>query len=796
MNKTIITFLCLLSLMPALAQDYRQTVRGKVQDKESGSPIEFAAIQLKNNNFQTSAISNEKGEFRFENVPVGRLVLRASCLGYRGIQLSNLELTTGKELIVTLEMSEEVVKLGEVSVKAYAGKEKTINHYAMVSGRTFSVEESHRYAGSDNDVSRMAMNFAGVSQLAETTNEIIIRGNSPVGVLFRLDGVDIPNPSHFGDGGTTGGPISMLNNNLLTNSDFLTGAFPAEYGNAISGVFDLRLRNGNNECHEFLVRTGLMGIETAAEGPLLRGKNASYLINYRYSTISLLRALGMQIMGTASTDYQDLTFKLNFPSTPVGTITLFGLGGNSKMKMFDSERDTTEEKQQMAYESDFEMDILYKNATGSLGLTHSYRLGSSAYTKLILSATSIRNFQKLDSLSVPERIPIPSYYSDFQRTKYTAKFYINKKISSRQNLRAGVSGAFYRFSLSDSLYSATQQSFRVLRNYSGNTTLTQAFIQYLYKFSNRLSIQMGINSLLQGSGKNFMAEPRVGIDWEMIPGHRLKFGYGLHSLTPPIEIQYQQVYHADGTMDTPNEDLGLIRSQHFVLGYDTHIIRSLRLKSEIYYQYISHVPVEIEPGSWSLLNRGAYSLVDVKSLKSTGKGYNYGLEITLEKFMDHGSYFLATLSLFDSKYKGSDDILRNTVFNRNFVFNLLGGKEFTLHRKKEHGRYIKKIVLDGKINWSGGQRYTPIDLESSEVAGSTILIDSAAFSNQLPDYFSLDMRLAYKWIGKNATQEIALDIRNLTNRENAFQVWYNTETGDINTKGSGLTPNLYYSIRF
>lgn len=778
------------------AQDYVQTVRGKLIDIDSHTPVLYAAVLLSNSTFNSNTITNELGAFRIGQVPIGRYNLKVSCMAYNDVDISNLEVTMGKELVIEIEMTERIIEIDEVSVKAYNQKEKPLNTFASVSARTFSVEESQRYAGSMNDVSRMATNFAGVSMSAETTNEIVIRGNSPVGVLFRLDGVDIPNPNHFGDGGTTGGPISMLNNNVLSNSDFLTGAFPAEYGNTISGVFDLRMRNGNSEDHEFIFQAGLMGFEAGVEGPISKKYNASYILNYRYSTISILRSLGMDVMGTAQTDYQDLSFKLNFPSRKIGTISLFGFGGNSYMHMFDSERDTTEERKQMAYESDYEIDIINDNYSGALGLTHSFILGNSAYTKLILSASTIYNYNKWDSLSTETRIPILQYHSDFQRTKYAAKFILNKKINSKNTIRTGISTEMQQFNLSDSMLVAEPELYRTLRDYRGDGLLSQVFIQYQRKFSERVRLTLGLNSILLSSNNSFNLEPRTGLKWEIIPGHTFSLGYGLHSISPPVEILNQVIMLEDGTYFKPNTGLDLTRSHHFVMGYDTRLFERIILRSEIYYQYITNAMIEVNRSSYSFINHGAYTITDVEALNNEGKGYNYGLELTLEKFMDRGTYFLSTLSLYESKYRGSDGVLRNTAFNSNYVFNLLGGKEFNFgsHRKESGSK--RKFVIDGKINWAGGQRYTPIDMEASEAAGTTVYDEQYAFSNQLPDYFRIDLRIAYKWTGKHSSQELALDIRNLTNRKNPFYIKYDVETGDLKTHGFGLTPDLLYRITF
>ncbi|MBN2521394.1 MAG: carboxypeptidase-like regulatory domain-containing protein, partial [Bacteroidales bacterium] len=675
--KNTIMLIILTCFMGVLnAQDYRQTVKGKIIDKESHTPIEFATVSLTNTTFISGTITNKNGDFKIENVPVGRVTLHISFVGYETITISNLEVTTGKELIVNIEMAESTVEIDEVQVKAFHNKEKPLNSFAPISARTFSVEESQRYAGSSNDVSRMAMNFAGVKMSAETTNEIVIRGNSSNGVLFRLDGVDIPNPSHFGDGSNTGGPIGMLNNNVLSNSDFLTGAFPAEYANAISGVFDLRMRNGNSEKHEFLGQAGLMGFELGVEGPIIRNSNSSYLVNYRYSTMGILNLIGLNVMGTAVSDYQDLTFKFNFPSSKIGNISIFGLGGKSYIKMFDSERDTTIERDQLIYESDYEIDLYNDNYSGAIGVSHSYIIGNSAYTKLILSATTIMNYNSWDSLSTKNRMSVLQYYSDFKRTKYAAKFYINKKFNSKNTIRTGVTVEFQEFDLLDSIYIGGLEIYRILRDFNGNDIFAQVYAQYQHRFNDRLHVNLGINSLHQASNRNYVIEPRVGLKWEFLPSNIISIGYGLHSISTPIEILNQKVMLPDGTYIEPNKDLDFTKSHHFVLGYDKIFSGKIRFKSEIYYQYIINAVVEKSPSSYSLLNHGSYTIIDVESLENRGKGYNYGIEFTAEKFMDHGMYFLSTLSLFESKYRGSDGVLRNTAFNSNYVFNLLGGKEF------------------------------------------------------------------------------------------------------------------------
>jgi hypothetical protein len=796
--KRLTLFIVLIAIYTFLsAQNYHQTVRGTLVDKESHKPVEFATVIIHNTVYQQMTVSASDGSFRFTEVPVSRAELQVNLLGYENITLSNLDVTMGKELVLQIELSESTVKLDEVEVNAFGNKEKPLNSFAPISARTFSIEESQRYAGAGNDVCRMAMNFAGVKMSAETTNEIVIRGNSPNGLLFRLDGVDIPNPNHFGNGSETGGPVSMLNNNVLSNSDFLTGAFPAEYGNTISGIFDLRMRSGNSDKYEFLGQVSTVGYELGAEGPISGKNKSSYLINYRYSTLQLLSEMGMSVMGTAIPEYQDVCFKFNFPSLKFGTISIFGLGGKSSITWLDSERDTTEERQQMPYQSDYELDMYNDNYNGVVGITHTALLGTSAYTKLILSASTIRNYTRYDSLSIDDRHPVLQYHSDFQRTKYMATFYLNQKLNNKNTLRIGISAEIQSCDLLDSLFKNSMHRYITLRDFNGDNLLLQPYTQFQHRFSDRFRIDLGLHGMYQESNNDFSIEPRVGLKWEIANGSTLSFGYGLHSVTTPVEIIYQQVRLQDGGYTEPNLKLGFTHSQHVVLGYDKVFATKMRFKSEVYYQFISNAIIERNPGSYSLLNIGSYTLVNVDSLKNGGKGYNYGLELTLEKFMDHGMYFLTTLSLFDSKYQGSDGVWRNTAFNSNYVFNALGGKEFTLHSRKQGARYIKKLTLDGKFNRAGGQRYSPIDMEASRTAGITVYDDVHAFSKQMPAYARIDLRAGFKFIGRHSTQEIAININNLTNRKNPFYMKYDPSTGELKTIYQfGFMPDILYRISF
>src|SRR5688572_14992138 len=290
-------FLFLNLQFSAVAQSLTQTIRGKVIDRESQAPLIGVSVAIVTSDPVKGSMTDTEGNFKIEKVPVGRHTLKINYIGYQEQVMPEMLLGSGKELILNIGLSEDIRQMQEVVIKAQQEKGRPQNEMATLSARSISVEETKRYAASLNDPARAALSYAGVGATDDMSNEIVVRGNSPKGVLWRIDGIEVPNPNHFGQEGASGGPISMLSVNMLDNSDFYTGAFPAEYGNALSGIFDMKLRKGNNEKREYAFQAGVLGVDFAAEGPFKKGYKGSYLANYRYSTLAILNSVGLKIAG-------------------------------------------------------------------------------------------------------------------------------------------------------------------------------------------------------------------------------------------------------------------------------------------------------------------------------------------------------------------------------------------------------------------------------------------------------------------------------------------------------------------
>ncbi|MFC5271843.1 TonB-dependent receptor [Adhaeribacter terreus] len=783
--RTVLSLMLLLCVFSFTlqAQNLTQTIRGKIIDRESQTPLIGVSVAVISMNPVTGALTDADGNFKIEKVPVGRHTLKIKYIGYKEQTLPELVLGSGKELVLTVGLSENIRQMQEVVIRAQQEKGRPQNEMATLSARSISVEESKHYAASINDPARAAQNFAGVGATDDMSNEIVVRGNSPKGVLWRIEGIEVPNPTHFAQEGASGGPISMLSVNMLDNSDFYTGAFPAEYGNALSGIFDMKLRKGNNEKREYAFQAGVLGVDFAAEGPFREGYKGSYLVNYRYSTLAMLNKIGFKVAGENAPDFQDLSFKLNLPTEKAGTFTLWGLGGLSKDAQ-EAEKDVSKWQ-----EKSDAFNNVYKGGMGTLGLSHTYFLNPHAYLETILSYARNEGAFAYDSL-MPDMKPYLFYHENYEKTAARASVLYNHKLNARNTVRFG---AIYS-QLGFDMFSEGRNDEKMLQTYvenAGNTGLTQAYGQWKYRLHENVTLNSGLHVLRLGLNSNTSVEPRVGLRWNLSSAQAIGFGFGIHSRHESMAAYFARQPLADGTYSQANRNLELSKARHFVISYDLMLREDLRLKAETYYQDLYDVAVAADPKStYALLNSQEGLVID--SLVNKGTGKNYGLELSLEKFFTNNYYFLATTSLYNSKYTALDGIERNTRFNGNYILNMLGGKEFKVGKDRNN-----VIGLNMKMVWAGGNRYTPIDLERSQQEGEAVYIDSETFETKADDYFRTDLRVSYRKNKPKASYIVSLDIQNVSNSQNMYRQYYDHDSKSVKTEYQmGLLPVLNYRIEF
>ena len=784
--KKHLLLISLLITLSSFAQNNWQKIRGIVTDKLSQTTLPGATVQIMNEADKRGAVTNGKGIYVIPDVLPGRYELKISYVGYKDVFASSVVVTSGKETILDIAMEEDIKSLNEVVITANS-KDKTINSLSTISGRTFSMEEVNRFAGGRSDPARLAANFAGVSATDDSRNDIVIRGNSPVGVLWRIDGMDATNPNHFASVGTTGGAVSALNTNMLKSSDFFTSAWPAEYGNAISGVFDIGFRNGNTQKRETTVQLGVTtGIEAMTEGPISKSNGSSYLIGYRYSLAGIAQAIGINIGTTSTPTYQDLSLKINSGDTKLGRFTLFGILAASSISI---EGGSSNELYGGGQQSDFKSKI----AIG--GLKHFKQINSKSYISSTIginySGTNQLNYG-LDSL----RNSYSKEENKVARTGYEFITSYNLKINSRLFFKAGMQAEYMNLDLFNRFRRREGEEWSQIWDYNSYTTLAQVYAHLKYNISEKLTLNAGLHAQQFFLNNSFSLEPRIGLKFELNNKNSFSFGYGLHSQTQPLNVYFLQTPNPDGSYNYDNLELGFTKSHHFVLGYDVQPFKDWRMKIEAYYQYLVNVPVNTYSSSYSMLNTGASFQTDLEdSLANTGTGRNYGIELTVEKFFSRGYYGLLTTSLYQSKYTASDGIERNTAFNGRYVANLLAGKEWKLGKEKRNA-----ITTDIKVTYAGGRYYTPIDLAASQARGREVLKgDEYAYTSTYPDYFRLDFKVGYTLNSrtKKLSQSISLDLQNVTNNKNVFSQSYDDRSKSISTTYQlGFFPNFIYKIQF
>jgi TonB dependent receptor/CarboxypepD_reg-like domain/TonB-dependent Receptor Plug Domain len=791
--KQILTLILFLSPMIGFSQT--GIIKGKVIDKQSEKPLAGASVELVNSAGNT-VTTDADGNFRLSNVPLGRQVVRISFVGYENISIPDIDVTSGKDNILTVAIAEKFSALEEVVVKAGTSKAKAINKMAAVSVRQFSAEEAIRYAGGRSDVARLASNFAGVATADDSRNDIVVRGNSPSGLLWRLEGIPIPSPNHFGTLGTTGSPVSALNPNILANSDFITSAFPAEYGNAIGGVFDLGFRKGNTEKYEYsLGLAAFPGIEFMAEGPFMKKKGGSFVVAARYGVVGILG-----LAGTAAVpNYNDLSFNVDFGKSKLGNFSLFGIFGSSDIDFIGKDIDSADlfaAKDEDAYA---------KSNFNAFGLKHTLNISKNSYLKTSIgssSATSTYEADRYFNFRTTNEKKLKFTDVDNTESRVTFSTLFNSKISKKFTFRSGL--LVEGFSLKATLTDRDRQrdtdgdgypDFVNLINTDGNYTVVQPYAQAQIRLSEKLTLNAGLHGQYFSVNEDFVVEPRASLTYALTPKISVNAGYGVHHQNVAAPILFLNEKIGSNLVQT-NKNLDLVRSQHYVIGYDVRFSEKWRAKVELYYQSIDKAAVERTKTGYSSLTEGAsftYS-TDKTSLVSNGKGSNSGLEITLEKFFSKGYHALFTSSFFESKYKGSDGVERNSPFNNGYVVNALGGKEFKI------GKTRKNIFsINTKLTTAGGRYYTPVNLAASRVAGYEIRDDSKPFSEQYDAYFRLDLKLGVKFNSnrKKVSHSFYVDFQNVTDNENVFTRDYNRLTGAVNQKDQlGFQPDFGYRLNF
>ena len=795
-----VLFICLISNSSIIGQDVTQLIRGTIIDGDTQTPLLGATIAVLSLDPVIGTTSNEDGVFRLDNIPIGRVDLAISYLGYQDKFISNIEVNSAKEIILDIALIESVNALSEVVISAETKKGGALNELAMVSSRSISAEQTSRYAGGFNDPARITANFAGVNNSHDGGNDIIIRGNSPKYVGWRLEGAEITNPNHFGDPSSIGGSTGSLNNNLLATSDFYTGAFPSEFGDALSGVYDVKMRRGNNEKFEGIFGFGLLGTEATVEGPFKKGYKGSYLANIRYSTIGAVIDLGIIPVDDVKLKFQDAAFKMYLPTNDFGTFTIFGLQGESSFTFLDINPGLIVTPGNDFAQSDLEEDFIKGSNLLNIGVNHILKVSTESYikTSLLFSKEGVQD-EVYENVLTGDLVRDPrlNFNSDLEKNSYKLNTQYKLKINNKNKFSVGIQFSIFEQNLNQSVLDEFDER-KTLVGFSDNIASLKTFLSWKYIPTEKLSFVVGLHNTNILFNDKFTIEPRLAANYSLDSSSSLSFGFGVHSRMESIHNYFARVEVDNGAITTPNLDLGLLKANHYVVGYDKYLSKDLRIKIEVYWQDLYDIPVENNSNSsYTTLNEGLE--LNYVTLVNEGTGNNYGVELTVERFLQRGFYFLFNTSLYQSKYMALDGVERNTRFNGNYIFNFIAGKEIARLGKNKNQIFAANI----KTFFGGGRYFIPLlrDAEGDiavDVENELIFDLDKAYETKLDDLMNITFSLSYKWNKKNTTHELFLNIDNITNHQARLREYYdvNEPDGVAYEKQIGLLPNFLYRIYF
>ncbi|WP_341225956.1 TonB-dependent receptor [uncultured Arcticibacterium sp.] len=763
MKKYILIFIGVLASQIAFAQQ-TNSIRGKVKAELTETPLEKATVRIIGSDLNTK--TDEDGTFIFQKVPTGRLELEISMVGYSKQVVKELVLTANKELVLTILLEESTRDLEGVTVTAASPNLSG----AKTSLQSITVEQVMRFPATFFDPARLALSFPGVANANDQANGMSIRGNNPTGLQWRLEGMEIVNPNHTANAGTfsdqatsNAGGVIMVSAQMMGNTNFLTGAFPAEYGNALSGIMDMRLRKGNSQEYEHTAQVGLIGIDLASEGPINKKNGSSYLVNYRYSFTGLL-ALGGLTFGGETIKFQDLAINLSFPNEKLGDFTVFGMGGvNSNDFAFDDEEGLGPELEKDQYV------INYKGKMAAVGATHTKHFKGTYLWKNALVYSGLRNERVQDAGEVAT-INVTPLEDILQSSKLSFSSILSHRVNGASNLKGGVYVTYSQ----DSLLSRQNGLAGLYTSW-----VLEPFVQWNTNIGKAGNLVLGLHNLNYTATKTSTLEPRAAFGYQIDAKNDINLAYGFHSQLNSPWLNDQVA------------DIKPILAHHVVLSEETKLNRSSSIKTEVYYQALSNAlspRFDSKNKFFSGLNMSDF--IFPFDVSQNGKGRNYGLEVGYQKYLDKGLFALINATLYKSEFQAADGEFYETRFSGNHIVNLTLGKEWALKKERVFGANLRMV-------WMGGFRNYAIDEAASEAEGKTVFDYTNELTERLPDYFRPDIRVYLKKSKKKYNTMLSIDIQNVANYQNVAFDYYDVFQKKVVRKNQlGMIPMLNYRWEF
>jgi len=746
-------------------QDITQSVTGKVKDLSTFAELSGASISIfAGSEFVVGASTDSIGQFKL-SLPPGRYRIHVSFTGY----LSNeqeLLVISGKSSVLDISLQESPTVLDEVMISPEV--------FSAAGVTSLSVEKTLRVPANFFDPVRMLTSYPGVIATNDQANSISVKGYSPNGILWRLQGLDIVNPNHTANAGTlsdkptvSGGGVSMLSVQVLDKTDFYSGNLPPRYGNALSGIMDMSLRTGSTEKMQYTAQASLIGLDLSAEGPINKNKQSSFLVNYRYSTVGLLSQMGVDF-GDETINFQDISFNLNFPSKRNSNLSVFGFGGLGK-NLFDAKPESEWKEEKDRYTID------YAGSAMGLGFVNQFKPGWASVS-LGASISAQEQTRTSQGTSVPYPTINSEYYSS-DRMILSSFLKATHKLSSKGLLEAGVTSSYLDNTMDVSTVSQVLLYEIYTPNVSGTVAglLLQPYFNWAQYFG-EFNLNAGIRYVNYTYNQSDSWEPRVSLA-RNVSSNLFTISYGRTS-----QVQQTQTYITEG-----NANLALTKSDQFTFEWKRKFNTNLNVVSSVFYHHLNDVPVIPGNPIYSLINQ--WEDFPAVNLVSEGEGRNYGIDAYVEKRFYGDLYFMISGAFYESQFKNPDGKYEDSRFNGNFTSSFLTGKEWN---KKN-----KVFGVHARILYSGGLRQLPVNQNISEYVGTTIYDFSNGYSVKYPNYFRTDLRVSWRKNKPGYTRTLSIDIQNVTARQNVAYDYYDTFLQEVKTKYQlGIIPVIAYRVDF
>jgi hypothetical protein len=761
MKTKLIAFVLIIYASPVLFAQTEGPETGKlfgnVEILGTQEPLVGANVVLLGTTIGT--ITDVDGKFSINNIPVGMYSARASILGYSPSVRTDIVINNIKPTEISFELTESNIQINEVSVTAeFFQKSPDL----LLSTQTSSSEEIRRLPGGFEDVVRAISTLPGVAQAQSGRNDLIVRGGSPGENLYIVDNIEVPNINHFGTQGFSGGPLSYINLDFVDNTTFSSGGFGARYGDRLSSVLTINLKDGRKDRLGGKATISATQFGLNVEGPF--SQDGSFIFSARRSYLDLIfKAAGFSFVP----EYWDFFTKSSYHPDPKDEIHLIGFGILDNTRAFNTTSDNI-------YDNSKILQSKQNQFVGGLSWRHLYNSGY-----LTLSASHLftdYNYRQNDTLLNP------IFLNNSNESESSLKFDLVMQASKTTEISAGIQSKFIKFN-SDIILPIFTTSFgqQLSANNSFKTTGTKtaAYGQLIQNFGN-LKFTFGLRSdYFDLINNKFVLAPRFSSAYQILEGTTINASIGRY---------YQSPSYIWLVSNPINNNLKFIGVNHYILGIDQIIRKDTKVSLETYIKKYSGYPVSLNRPYLILANTGAgfggasesFSSFGVEPLVSDGTGTSYGIELFIQKKLSEiPCYGTISVSYNVSKFKALDEIGRPSSFDQRWIINLGGGYIFN-----------EKWEFSTKFRLATGRPFTPFNDDGTQ---SIDLYNS----KRLPTNHSLDFRVDRRWLFSNLTLITYIDIQNIYNRQPYDVPRYDKKLQRIEeNKSIGILPSIGISLEF